>query len=278
MRTRRAMHAIPRARQPEEIGEAAAYLASDAASFMTGQCLTLDGGYTVGGWSPSWLTKPNKIVLANVGHVLTIRRPWPGGRMGGSMRAASSAQVYRFGLSDKSCDQFARVAGGFRWAWPMTPIAMFTCDERLRRSSRITPGGAVSVYAKRQRQQKMRVPDSPVFDDDGDLFVSESGDFGAKNGFIWRVAPGGAATIRDRSQTDSRTACACRATAGALPREVVPAASSPRSRSAPMGGRPPHRRRGTAPQVPDGVALDCEGNLYIAMYTPNIIYRWSERG
>ena len=47
MRTRRAMHAIPRAGQPEEIGEAAAYLASDAVSFMTGQCLTLDGGYTV---------------------------------------------------------------------------------------------------------------------------------------------------------------------------------------------------------------------------------------
>ena len=47
MRTRRAMHAIPRAGQPEEIGETAAYLASDAASFMTGQCLTLDGGYTV---------------------------------------------------------------------------------------------------------------------------------------------------------------------------------------------------------------------------------------
>jgi len=39
--------AILRAGQPEEIGEAAAYLASDAASFMTGQCLTLDGGYTV---------------------------------------------------------------------------------------------------------------------------------------------------------------------------------------------------------------------------------------
>ena len=46
MRARRAMHAIPRAGQPEEIGEAAAYLASDAAAFMTGQCLTLDGGYT----------------------------------------------------------------------------------------------------------------------------------------------------------------------------------------------------------------------------------------
>lgn len=40
-------HARHSARQPEEIDEAAAYLASDAASFMTGQCLTLDGGYTV---------------------------------------------------------------------------------------------------------------------------------------------------------------------------------------------------------------------------------------
>ena len=47
LRTRRAMHAIRRAGQPEEIGAAAAYLASDAASFMTGQSLTLDGGYTV---------------------------------------------------------------------------------------------------------------------------------------------------------------------------------------------------------------------------------------
>ena len=47
MRTRLAMHAIPRAGEPEEIGAAAVYLASHAAAFMTGQCLTLDGGYTV---------------------------------------------------------------------------------------------------------------------------------------------------------------------------------------------------------------------------------------
>jgi len=35
-------------RQPEEIGGPPPTLASDAASFMTGQCLTLDGGYTCG--------------------------------------------------------------------------------------------------------------------------------------------------------------------------------------------------------------------------------------
>ncbi len=40
------MHPIQRAGRPEEIGEAAVYLASDAAAFMTGQAVTLDGGYT----------------------------------------------------------------------------------------------------------------------------------------------------------------------------------------------------------------------------------------
>jgi NAD(P)-dependent dehydrogenase (short-subunit alcohol dehydrogenase family) len=47
LRIRRAMHPIPRGGQPEEIGEAAVYLASDAAAFMTGQALVLDGGYTI---------------------------------------------------------------------------------------------------------------------------------------------------------------------------------------------------------------------------------------
>lgn len=39
-------HPIGRISQPEEIAEAAAWLLSDAASFMAGACVTLDGGYT----------------------------------------------------------------------------------------------------------------------------------------------------------------------------------------------------------------------------------------
>jgi NAD(P)-dependent dehydrogenase (short-subunit alcohol dehydrogenase family) len=43
---RRSMHPIPRAGSPEEVGALAAYLASDAASFITGQAIALDGGYS----------------------------------------------------------------------------------------------------------------------------------------------------------------------------------------------------------------------------------------
>lgn len=47
LRTRRAMHPIPRSGKPIEIGAAAVFLASDESAFMTGQALTMDGGYVV---------------------------------------------------------------------------------------------------------------------------------------------------------------------------------------------------------------------------------------
>jgi meso-butanediol dehydrogenase/(S,S)-butanediol dehydrogenase/diacetyl reductase len=46
LRTRRAMHPIPRAGRPEEVGAMAAYLASDDGAFVSGQALAVDGGYT----------------------------------------------------------------------------------------------------------------------------------------------------------------------------------------------------------------------------------------
>jgi NAD(P)-dependent dehydrogenase (short-subunit alcohol dehydrogenase family) len=47
---------IPRTGMPEDIAQAALYLASDAASFVTGTQLVVDGGITVGSrhaWDPS---------------------------------------------------------------------------------------------------------------------------------------------------------------------------------------------------------------------------------
>ena len=42
----RALHPLGRIAEPAEIAEAAVWLCSDAASFVTGQVLPVDGGWT----------------------------------------------------------------------------------------------------------------------------------------------------------------------------------------------------------------------------------------
>ena len=48
LRQMEAPHAMKRMAAPSEIASAALYLASDAASFVTGSAMTVDGGYTAG--------------------------------------------------------------------------------------------------------------------------------------------------------------------------------------------------------------------------------------
>ncbi|HEY1383979.1 MAG TPA: SDR family oxidoreductase [Dongiaceae bacterium] len=46
LEAKRRMHPIPRGGKLEEMGELAVYLASDAAAFVTGQAIAIDGGYS----------------------------------------------------------------------------------------------------------------------------------------------------------------------------------------------------------------------------------------
>src|SRR5262249_32491079 len=139
--------------------------------------------------------------------------------------------------------------------------------------------GDATLYANGNAQQRMRMPNYPVFDDAGNLYVSDSGDWGARNGWIWRIRPGGAAEIWDRSadgftngmclSADRRALYVVEASPPLVSRIEIKADGSAGERSVVVE---------LARQVPDGVALDENGDLYIAMYNPNIIYRLKASG
>jgi len=222
----------------------------------------------------------NLLTLTNLGHVLDHPEAVAWGPDGRVYAGGEDGQLYRIGIENGTCEIVAKVAGGFLLGLAHDAAGnVYACDDRKACVHKITPAGEVSVYAAGNSAQKFRVPNYPVFDDAGNLFVSDSGDFGQRNGWIWRVRPGGEAEIWDRSASGFTNGM-CLSADG---RWLYVAESSP-----PLISRVAIRQDGSAGerevvvhlprQVPDGVAFDIAGDLYISLYNPNIIYRHTKAG
>ena len=127
----------------------------------------------------------------------------------------------------------------------------------------------------------MRVPNYPVFDDDGNLYVSDSGTWGARDGFIWKVAPGGtkAEIWRPQGERLHEWHVPVGGWTLSLRRGVLSAPDLKRSRSRPTAAPENEASwsscRGRCPTASPSTKT---GNLYISLYNPNIIYRLSPRG
>jgi gluconolactonase len=222
----------------------------------------------------------NLLTLTNVGPALDHPEAVAWGPDGRVYAGGEAGQLYRFGLDGSGLEEVARVAGGFLLGLAHDAAGnTYACDDRNTCVHRITPQGAISTYATGNERRRMRVPNYPAFDDAGNLYVSDSGDFGGRNGLIWKVAPGGRAEIWDES-ANGFTNGICLSADG---RTLYVAESSP-----PLISAIEIRADGSAGarrvvvemprQVPDGVALDRDGNLYVAMYTPNRLYRCGTDG
>jgi gluconolactonase len=222
----------------------------------------------------------NLLTLTNLGPVLDHPEAVAWGPDGRIYAGGEDGQLYQLGLEDRSCRQVARVEGGFLLGLAHDADGnVYACDDRHACVHKITPGGQVSTYASGSADRKMRVPNYPVFDDAGNLFVSDSGGFGERDGLIWRIRPGGRTEIWDRSASGFTNGMCLSADGRAL---YVVESSPPLISTIAIGadGAAGERRVivEMARQVPDGVALDRNGDLYIAMYTPNVLYRYTPGG
>ncbi len=226
------------------------------------------------------LSEQNGLVLTNVGLAFDHPEAVAWGPDGRAYAGGEAGQLYRFGLEGGRLEEVARIGGGFLLGLAHDAKAnTYACDDRSGCVHRIAPDGKVTVYANGNAEQKMRVPNYPVFDDSGNLFVSDSGTWGGRDGFIWKVAPGGKAEIWDR-QANGFTNGMCLSVDG---RALYVVESCP-----PLISRIEINSGGSAGnrevvvelprQVPDGIALDVNGDLYISLYNPNIIYRLTTGG
>ena len=191
----------------------------------------------------------------------------------GNLYAGGEAgQVYRIG-DDGSVEELAST-GGFLYGVTLDGAGnVYACDFGNASIMRIS-GGEVSTYSTGTPERPMRVPNFSAFDDAGNLYVTDSGEWGDDDGLVYRIEPGGGTSVWSEAVPRFPNGCCLTAGGDALlvvesrGRAVmhVPIAADG------SAGAPEPVVDLTGAQ-PDGVALAEDGTMFVGCYRPDRIFR-----
>lgn len=188
---------------------------------------------------------------------------WAGGEAG---------QVYRI-------DRDARVhtvatLGGFTGGLAFSPAdELFVCNPSLG-VVRVARDGRHEVFATHADGHKIITPNYAVFDKDGSLFVTDSGHWNKRNGYLLRFEKTGMGTVFSGPfgyanglclSEDGRTLLMVESDTNSVWK--IDAATGASELFASDVGR-----------LPDGLALDVAGNAYVSCYASDDIYRLTPAG
>ncbi len=155
----------------------------------------------------------------------------------------------------------------------------FACDYGRGEIARVTPAGEVSTYSTGTSEHPIRVPNFAAFDDEGNLFVTDSGTWGADDGLVFRIAPGGATEVWTDRTPGFPNGCCLSIEGDAL---LVVESSERRVVRIPIGS---DGSAGPATPVvelagsqPDGIALAADGTMFIGCYRPDRVWRVAPGG
>ena len=154
---------------------------------------------------------------------------------------------------------------------------VYACDLTHGAVMKITPAGEVSKYS--DTAEPIEAPNYPVFAENGDLYFSASGGFKEDNGKVYRIPPNGKTELVSEEfkpfpngtaiSPDGKYLYVVVSTKPGVDRAEIKADGSLGSREEIVT---------MERTVPDGIAFDVEGNLYISCYTPDRIYRLTPDG
>ena len=191
-----------------------------------------------------------------------------------------AGQIYRIDIERQEAVQFADTGGFILGLALDNSHNIYACDTGNTAVMKITPDGVVSTYSTGAVDEPFSTPNYPAFDAEGNLYVCDSGEWRADNGKIYRVRPGGETAVWARSLSQFPNGLCMSPDGGSL--FVAMSLSPPRISEidiAADGSAGAVRTVVELPgTVPDGVAFDTGGNLYVACYRPDRIYRFSPPG
>ena len=154
---------------------------------------------------------------------------------------------------------------------------LYACDDPRSSVVRVDPSsGEVEEFAGGVEGRSMQTPNWPAFDANGNLYVSDSGAWGARDGLIWVVRPGRRVEVFSDESVDFPNGLAVAPDGSRLyavesnPGRIV---EIPIDDDGTAGARRVLCELGLV--VPDGVAAADDGSLVVTCYRPDVIFRWS---
>ncbi len=184
-----------------------------------------------------------------------------------------AGQIYAVTL-DGAVEEIA-TTGGFIYGVTLDGGGnVYACDFGRASVMRVSPTGRVSTYSTGTDARPMRVPNFAAFDESGNLFVTDSGEWGADDGLVFKIAPGGETVVWTPEVHGFPNGCCVSPDGGAL--YVIESHARTISRIA----IEPDGSAGTIEVVvdlagsqPDGLALAVDGTAFVGCYRPDRIWR-----
>ena len=193
---------------------------------------------------------------------------WAGGELG---------QIYK--ISSKGRVRTVTTLGGFNLGLTFSAHQeLFVCNFKLGALIQLDRSGKTIRSWERAGQYRLRNPNFSVFDQEGNLYFSDSGEFKKSDGFLFVLRPNGKIEqLLDHLSfpnglslsADERTLYVVQSTKDnvlAVPVLRPGALDKPRVYASGLH------------HVPDGAALDKNGNLYVTCYASHNVYRVTTDG
>ena len=199
----------------------------------------------------------------------------------GQLYAGGEAgQVYRIDPGSGQVTEIART-GGFHLGVAVDGGGwVYACDCRQARVVRVPPAGEVTTYSTGTRDRPLRVPNYGVFDEAGNLYVSDSGDYWNPEGTgcLFVISPEGKTEVFHPGPLPFPNGLALDPSGEHLYviQSTVPNVVRLPTRGGRTGSSVLEVVVTLEDCVPDGLAFDSRGRLYIGCYKPDAIYRFSE--
>ena len=191
----------------------------------------------------------------------------------GSLYAGGEAgQVYRIGDGDVV---EVGTTGGFLFGIALDAAGnVFACDFGAGSLARVTPSGEVSTVSSGTERRPMQVPNFAAFAEDGSLFVTDSGTWGADEGVVFRIRPGGTTEVWSDAVPAFPNGCCMTAEGDAL---LVVESRARRVALLRLNDDGTASEPETVVELhgsqPDGVALAADGTMLVGCYRPDRIWR-----